>query len=216
MKEFDPTARMDVISLDDFLAGRWDKIRPLNSPEGQKIVGENPEVVAHGDYDEFGVEEPSWKDVEEYNAMREARSREIDAEIERLHVSDVNAGMLDVTPEEWQTFQEMSPHLYAERHPNSARFHELLEEAGAMHDRKQADYGRGDDPFANVRASEEWGIDGWVGALVRLSDKVKRLQSLSQKGHLVNESALDSLMDIAVYALIAYVLYEQQYGQAAA
>lgn len=99
-----------------------------------------------------------------------------------------------------------------ERHPNSARFHELLEEAGIMHDRKQADYGADNDPFANVRASEEWGIPPWVGALVRLNDKVTRLKSFARKGVLANESAKDSMMDIAVYALIAYCLYEETEG----
>jgi hypothetical protein len=96
-----------------------------------------------------------------------------------------------------------------ERHPNSARFHDLLREAGELHDKKQGDYGRGEDPFANVRASELWGIDGWIGAMVRLSDKVGRLQSLARKGYLNNEAAVDSFMDIAVYALIARVLYEE-------
>lgn len=95
------------------------------------------------------------------------------------------------------------------RHPNSARYHELLEEIGELHDRKQADYGRGGDPFANVRASSEWGMASWVGAMVRLTDKVRRLQSLATKGSLANEAAKDSFLDIAVYALIAYVLYEE-------
>lgn len=97
-----------------------------------------------------------------------------------------------------------------QRHPNSARFHELLAEAGRTHDAKQRDYGRGDDPFANVRASVEWGLPAWVGAMVRLTDKVRRLQSLAQKGELANEPAIDSFMDIAVYALIARVLYEEE------
>lgn len=79
-----------------------------------------------------------------------------------------------------------------------------------MHDRKQADYGRGDDPFANVRASEEWGIKGWVGAMVRAQDKVRRLQTFAQRGSLVNEPVRDSLLDLAVYALIALVLYEEE------
>lgn len=95
------------------------------------------------------------------------------------------------------------------RHPNSARFHELLRQAGMLHDRKQADYGAGDDPFANVRASTDWGFPGWIGAMVRLNDKVKRLQSLAKKGSLANEAAVDSFMDIAVYALIARILYEE-------
>lgn len=98
------------------------------------------------------------------------------------------------------------------RHPNSARFHELLRKAGELHDKKQADYGAGNDPFANVRASSDWGVPAWVGAMIRLNDKVKRLQSLAGKGWLANESALDSFDDIAVYAIIARVLYEQEHG----
>ena len=95
------------------------------------------------------------------------------------------------------------------RHPGSARFHELLQEIGDLHDAKQKDYGSEADPFANVRASLAWGIPGWVGALVRLGDKVVRLQSFARKGILANESAKDSMMDIAVYALISLVLYEE-------
>ena len=101
----------------------------------------------------------------------------------------------------------------SERHPNSTRFHELLKQAGDLHDKKQADYGRGDDPFANVRSTEEWGIDAWIGAMIRLNDKVARLKSLASKDHLVNEAAIDSFMDIAVYALIACVLFEETLGE---
>ena len=91
----------------------------------------------------------------------------------------------------------------------SERFHELLGETGEMHDRKQADYGRDEDPFANIRSTERWGVPAWVGALIRLNDKVHRLQSLVQNGKLLNESAEDSMRDIAVYALIALVLWEE-------
>lgn len=98
----------------------------------------------------------------------------------------------------------------SERHPSSERFHELLKLAGELHDRKQSDYGTEKDPFINVRASEEWGVPSWIGAMIRLNDKVTRLKSLASKGHLNNEAAVDSFMDIAVYALIAHVLYEEK------
>lgn len=97
-----------------------------------------------------------------------------------------------------------------ERHSGSARFHELLNEIGDLHDRKQADYGSDKDPFANVRASDEWGIPAWVGAFIRLNDKVNRLKSFALKGSLANESAEDSMRDIAVYALIGLCLYEEE------
>lgn len=95
------------------------------------------------------------------------------------------------------------------RHPNSQRFHDYLKEAGDLHDQKQRDYGHSDDPFANVRASSDWGFPPWVGAMMRLNDKVKRLQTLARTGNLSNEGAIDSFMDIAVYAIIARVLFEE-------
>lgn len=100
--------------------------------------------------------------------------------------------------------------LMSVRHPNSMKFHRYLKEVANLHDTKQRDYGREDDPFANVRASEEWGIDGWVGAMIRLNDKVRRLQSLAVTGKLSNEGAIDSFMDIACYAIIARVLFEDE------
>lgn len=95
----------------------------------------------------------------------------------------------------------------------SERFHELLDEIGELHDKKQSDYGRPTDPFANVRASEDFGVEGWVGALVRANDKMRRLQKAAQGGTLANEGVVDSLMDLAVYALIALVLYEEGEGE---
>lgn len=89
------------------------------------------------------------------------------------------------------------------------RFHDLLEEIGELHDKKQQDYGRDDDPFANVRASADWGVPAWVGALIRGTDKIKRLQKAARGGTLSNEGVEDSMMDLAVYALIALILYRE-------
>lgn len=92
----------------------------------------------------------------------------------------------------------------------SERFHELLNELGELHDMKQADYGTDEDPFANVRATRDWGVWPWVGALIRLNDKVVRCKSMVKNGVLKNESVEDSLRDIAVYALISLVLFEEE------
>lgn len=99
------------------------------------------------------------------------------------------------------------------RHPNSERFHSILKELGDLHDLKQLDYGKDSDPFSNVRSSENWGMSPWVGAMVRATDKVHRLQSLVKKGKLNNESAEDSLRDLAVYAVIALVLFEEEHDR---
>lgn len=95
------------------------------------------------------------------------------------------------------------------RHPSSQKFHRYLKEAANLHDLKQKDYGTAADPFANVRASEDWGMPAWVGAMVRLNDKVNRLQTYAKTGKLSNEGVIDSLMDILVYAGIARVLFEE-------
>jgi hypothetical protein len=95
------------------------------------------------------------------------------------------------------------------RHALSLRFSELLKEMDALHIKKGADYGLADDPFSNVRATEEWGQPAWVGAMIRATDKMRRLQKVAQGGTLSNESARDSFLDLAVYALIGLVLYEE-------
>lgn len=107
-----------------------------------------------------------------------------------------------------RTFEPFLPAAPTQR-AGDPRFHRMLKLIGDLHDKKQADYGSKSDPFANVRASEEFGVAPWVGALVRLNDKVTRLKQFSRRGTLANESAKDSMLDISVYALIAHILYEE-------
>jgi hypothetical protein len=48
--------------------------------------------------------------------------------------------------------------------------------------------------------------------MIRLSDKIERLQTLASKGKLKNESAADSLRDIRVYSILAEILLEEEDG----
>jgi hypothetical protein len=89
-------------------------------------------------------------------------------------------------------------------------FEKVIEEVLAMHRRKGADYGTKDDFFANVSASQDWGISPWVGAMMRANDKVVRLQSASRGSTLQNEGIEDSLLDIATYAVIALCLFRRE------
>ncbi len=91
----------------------------------------------------------------------------------------------------------------------STRFHEILRELGGLHDKKALDYGTEEDSFANIRGSEEWGVAPWVGAMVRATDKLRRLQKFAREGKLANEVVEDSFRDLAVYAVIALILYEE-------
>lgn len=96
----------------------------------------------------------------------------------------------------------------------TTKFKSILDEMAALHDKKQRDYGRDTDPFANVRASEDFGIDGWKGCLIRANDKIRRLQTYCRKGTLANEGVEDSLIDLAVYAVIALCLWREQQADA--
>ena len=88
-------------------------------------------------------------------------------------------------------------------------FLEIVDEIVAMHNKKQADYGRTGDPFANVRASSDFGVDAWKGCMIRANDKMRRIQSFAVKGSLENESLEDSLLDLAVYSIIGLVLFRE-------
>lgn len=96
----------------------------------------------------------------------------------------------------------------------SERFYQLLDEARSLHERKNAGYaGVGnDDPLANFREAENWGVTPFTGAMVRMGDKYKRIQNLLKdpRNDQVGESIIDSLKDLAAYALIGIVLYEQE------
>ena len=93
-------------------------------------------------------------------------------------------------------------------------FEKVVQEIMDMHNKKQQDYGRPEqgDPFANVRASEDFGIPGLIGAVIRANDKVRRLQKAAKGGKLANESIEDSLLDAAVYFMIALCLFRETDG----
>lgn len=88
-------------------------------------------------------------------------------------------------------------------------FYGILEEMAALHEKKASDYGLGKDVLANCRGSEEFGIPAWIGVVMRMNDKMTRLKSFAQKGVLANESAEDSLLDMARYSLIALILMRE-------
>ena len=100
-------------------------------------------------------------------------------------------------------------------HPTSQAFYDLCDRLKAMHQSKSQDYGcpSGTDPLANIRNGAEFvGIEHWKGAMVRLSDKVTRLATFNATGRLGHEGVEDTLLDLASYALLALLLYQEEHG----
>ena len=92
------------------------------------------------------------------------------------------------------------------------RFYEILKDMADLHSRKNHDYAGTSDPLKNLRACTRIDLEPFMGVLVRLQDKWSRLEEFVKSGKLMvkNESVIDTLMDSAVYSILAIILYEEQ------
>lgn len=91
------------------------------------------------------------------------------------------------------------------------RFYELLKEIGELHSVKNSGYAEADKPLSNFLECERFGVPAWKGAMVRMSDKWSRAVQLvkKRKDIIGDESLVDTLKDLASYALICVVLLEE-------
>lgn len=89
----------------------------------------------------------------------------------------------------------------------------IIDGAKQLHVNKNAGYAGADnpDPWANFRLSQAFGISPLDGVFVRMSDKYIRITNLRRDptNERVGESILDTLRDLAAYALIAVCLIEE-------
>ena len=78
-------------------------------------------------------------------------------------------------------------------------FNDILEDMKTVHERKNADYGNNFH-----KRYERW---GFLTALLRLSDKMERLENIYEKGEIQvkDESVEDTLLDLANYAVMTIV-----------
>jgi hypothetical protein len=97
-----------------------------------------------------------------------------------------------------------------ETHPTSQAFFDLCDSLKEMHAKKSYDYGSATDPLANIRNGAEFvGIEAWRAAMVRLSDKVTRLQTYCRTGRLEHEGVEDTCMDLASYSLLTLLMHRE-------
>lgn len=103
----------------------------------------------------------------------------------------------------------MSNELTGNGHP---RFYEYLQRMASVHSAKNRDYAGETDPLRNLRQCADAGIDPWVGVVVRITDKVDRLKSFAKARTFAvkDEGIEDTLVDLANYALLCLILFEEQ------
>lgn len=83
-----------------------------------------------------------------------------------------------------------------------------------MHDTykaKDSDYSADGKPMGNLRVSEKLGIPAWKAVLLRMNDKKSRVESFIARGSFLvdDEKVTDTLVDMAVYALLGSTLHAE-------
>jgi hypothetical protein len=91
------------------------------------------------------------------------------------------------------------------------RFDELLKKMKDIYAKKDTDYAK--VPLENFRQSERFGVPAYVGTFLRLSDKFSRASNLIKRKHkakVEDEKFLDTMLDLANYALLTIILWEEE------
>ena len=87
----------------------------------------------------------------------------------------------------------------------------ILDNMQSVYEAKDSDYSATGLPMGNLRKCEDAGIEAWRGCLVRIGDKMSRLENfLKEKEYLViSEKAEDTVVDLANYAILMSCLLEE-------
>lgn len=90
-------------------------------------------------------------------------------------------------------------------------FDVVLDEIRELNQRKRNDYATNQDPFSNFKdSSHQVGVTPGVSVEVLIATKQSRLRQLLGSGReAANESVRDTLLDRAVYSIIALAMYDQ-------
>ena len=88
---------------------------------------------------------------------------------------------------------------------------DILDNMQAVYEAKDSDYSATGLPMGNLRKCEDAGIEAWRGCLVRIGDKMSRLENfLKEKEYLViSEKAEDTVIDLANYAILMACLIQE-------
>ncbi len=171
------------------------------------LDGEMPESVKVADVTALATER---RDL--MNASKEGHRWAEDVE---LAVADAKI-IKPLGPEDAEAlFLDRFEELTGAKIPRTTRrghsmFYQLLATIADLHDRKNNNYAQDGNPLSNLTGCTRIGLPPHVGVVVRLQDKWSRIEQLMQgKPDLVGESLEDTLMDNAVYSLLAIILLRE-------
>ncbi len=76
--------------------------------------------------------------------------------------------------------------------------------------KKSSDYAQPDDPYANFRGAEFLKVDLKRGILIRVMDKISRINNLIDRAAKVEESFEDSCLDLMNYINIVLMKFQSE------
>lgn len=88
-------------------------------------------------------------------------------------------------------------------------FRAIIEQLCEMHEQKNHDYSGG-EYLSDLIASNRAGIPAWKNALLRIQQKMSRLESFAKQGEfkVSDEKLEDTCKDLAVYSILMLLLYK--------
>lgn len=95
---------------------------------------------------------------------------------------------------------------------NSETAIDILNQMHKTYEAKDNDYSSTGLPMGNLRKCEDAGIDAWRGCLVRMGDKISRLENFLHENEyqVISEKAEDTIIDLANYSILCYCLLEEE------
>ena len=103
-----------------------------------------------------------------------------------------------------------------ERLHGHPKFYDYLKKMASIHSAKNHDYAKTDDPLSNLKLTQTMGwMPGWKSVVIRLGDKFCRLVNFAKKGEfkVKDESFVDTCIDLANYAILCAILFEESKGK---
>lgn len=90
----------------------------------------------------------------------------------------------------------------------------ILDNMQKVYEAKDNDYSSTGLPMGNLRKCEDAGIEAWRGCLVRMGDKISRLENfIKSQEYMVDEKAEDTIIDLANYSILMSCLLKEVYDE---
>ena len=90
------------------------------------------------------------------------------------------------------------------------KYKAILDRMWELHCEKAKSYGALEDPLANLRNGERFGVPAWLRCLVEADSAFYRLENYCNGRNPSHESLVNALMDTAAFSMLALLFVEEE------